>query len=69
MSMPYLYVPGTVRWRRHGPTQGNPHAVYVPRGWEASAEQRRTHPITGANFPRIQWWIKETFVGDDKSTT
>ena len=63
MSMSYLYVPGATRWRKHNPAHCNPHKVYVPRGWEAAAEQRRTHPITGANFKRIQWWIKETFVG------
>lgn len=64
MSTEYQYVPGATRWRKHNILHGSPHKVYVPRGWEAAAEQRLDHPITGQPFLRPQWWIKETYIGN-----
>lgn len=61
--MKYFYEIGAVRWRRH--TAGDVRGVRVPEGWEAMAEQVDHHPITGEKLKRLEWWIKETFVGDD----
>jgi hypothetical protein len=58
----YLYNVGTVRWRRYT-GEGDVRAYRAPKGWDAFADLRDTHPITGAQMPRSQWWIREKYTG------
>lgn len=61
--MPYIYTRGCVRWKRF--TGDYDVRLYrAPRGWKVEAEILDEHPVTGKQFVRGQWWIKETYVGE-----
>ena len=63
MKNPYIYEPGTVRWRRFNSSEGDVRGYRPPKGWDAEALTPEYHPITGRPI-RYQWWIKETFTGE-----
>ena len=60
----YHYEPGAVRWRRC--QDMDPRGYRCAKGWEAFAEILDFHPITGRALKSGQWWIKETFTGDEE---
>lgn len=65
MKTAYQYLPGATRWRRfdgHGDVRG----YRAPKGWVAFAHSIDQHPITGKPLSQSQWWIEETFEGDDE---
>lgn len=63
MSKHYYYESG-VRWFRWtGP--GDVRSYRPPKGWEAFADLVDQHPITGKELRESQWWIRETFTGDE----
>lgn len=64
MSARYHYEPGAVRWFRWT-KDGDVRGHCPPEGWEAMAEQRDTHPITGFPLKHAEWWMRETFVGEE----
>lgn len=66
MSARYHYKPGTVRWRRHNPKDGDVRGVRIPEGWEAIAVQRDCHPITGEPFKSDEWWFREIRNDDEE---
>ncbi len=62
--MAWLYEPGAIRWKRH--TAGyDVRAHRAPKGWVAEAGVLEYHPITGRRLNRSQWWIRETFIGEE----
>lgn len=58
----YHYRKGTVRWFRWT-GGGDVRGHRPPKGWEAFADLRDTHPLTGAPLKHVEWWIRETFTG------
>ena len=57
------YELGATRWRKHsGGYDVRCHEA--PKGWEAYAECLEYHPITGKPLKQAQWWIKETYTGE-----
>ena len=57
------YELGATRWRKHsGGYDVRCHEA--PKGWEAYAECLEYHPITGKLLKQAQWWIKETYTGE-----
>jgi hypothetical protein len=62
--MTYFYEVGAIRWKHH--TQGDPRGFRPAKGWSAEAMVIDDHPITAKPFKLgAQWWIKETFEGED----
>lgn len=60
MKTKYEYPPGTVRWRRHNPNEGDVRGVRIQEGWEAEAMMIGNHPINGRPFKNgAQWWFRE----------
>ena len=59
----YYYSKGCVRWRRAPP--GDPRGYRPAAGWEAFADLTDIHPITGKQLSPSQWWIRETYTGED----
>ena len=62
MKTAYLYTVGTERFRKFD-GDGDVRGYRAPRGWEVEAFTPERHPITGRPL-RYQWWIKETFTGE-----
>ena len=63
----YHYEIGATRWKKHN-NQGDVRASKVNKGWSAMAEIRETHPISGNTLKSPQWWIRETYEGDEMTT-
>lgn len=61
--MTYYYMPGTRRWKRF--TGKGDVRLYRPnKGWTAIAYVADTHPVTGKPLRSAQWWVRETYTGD-----
>lgn len=62
--MSYHYQPGAKRWKRY--TGSADVRMYRPsKGWSAIAYVTDTHPATGRPLRTSQWWIRETYTGED----
>ena len=62
--MIYHYKPGTVRWSHHG-NKRDVRLCAPPKGWQRFAYQLERHPITDRVFRTVQWWFKDTYIGED----
>jgi hypothetical protein len=52
-----------VRWYRYQDAADVRVGARPPKGWQASAEIRDTHPITGRPLKSVQWWVREEYAG------
>lgn len=64
MKTAFIYVPGAVRWRRFDGA-GDVRSYRAAKGWSVMAHLIDRHPITDRQLDGSQWWICETFEGDE----
>jgi len=66
--MTYTYITGATRWKKFKPqTPGQDVRLYrAPKGWSAFAHQLDWHPVTNKPLKQLEWWLKETYEGDDQ---
>lgn len=62
--MAWTYEPGATRWKRFN-GKGDVRAHRAPKGWVMYAEIMERHPVTGAPLKAPQWWIRETYIGEE----
>lgn len=64
--MKYHYEVGATRWFRWtGGRDMDIRGYRTKKGWAADAMMLDVHPITGKPLQRSQWWIKETYDGNE----